>query len=122
MARKRKQSQGLGDTVQQVLEVTGIAQAVKFIAGDDCGCEERKAKLNKLFPYKKANCLNETDYNYLTEWFSKKRSEILPSEQHTMLEIYKRTYGLITNPSSCPTCWNNIINELKAVYDTYATT
>mgnify|MGYP003123993136 FL=1 len=37
---------GLGDIVEKVTEATGIKKAVKFIAGEDCGCNERKEKMN----------------------------------------------------------------------------
>ena len=42
----------MGDTIEKVTEATGIKIAVKKIVGDDCGCDERKEKLNKMFPYK----------------------------------------------------------------------
>ena len=45
------QSQGLGDDIEKVLEATGIAKVAKAILGDDCGCDERKKKLNNMFPY-----------------------------------------------------------------------
>lgn len=45
-------AKGLGDTVEKITKVTGIKNIVKRVAGDDCGCEERKNKLNKLVPYK----------------------------------------------------------------------
>ena len=31
-------SKGLGDTVEKIFEKTWIAKAVKWIAGEDCGC------------------------------------------------------------------------------------
>lgn len=43
-------SKGLGDTIQKITKATGIDKAVSLIT-DDCGCEERKNTLNKLFPY-----------------------------------------------------------------------
>ena len=43
-----KQSEGLGDTVEKVFKATGIDKVAKFILGEDCGCEERKAKLTEL--------------------------------------------------------------------------
>ena len=64
---RRTQAKGLGDTIEQITEATGIKKLVKFIAGDDCGCKERKEKLNALFPYHKPECLTEDEYNYLTE-------------------------------------------------------
>ena len=51
MAKKKtvkKKSEGLGDTVEKITKATGIKKLVKFVAGDDCGCEERRKKLNKL--------------------------------------------------------------------------
>ena len=43
-------SNGLGDTVEKLTKATGIKKAVKFVAGEDCGCDQRKEKLNKLLP------------------------------------------------------------------------
>ncbi len=44
-------SKGFGDTVEKFTTSTGIKAVVKAVAGTACGCEERKDKLNKLFPY-----------------------------------------------------------------------
>jgi hypothetical protein len=49
-----KRSKGLGDTIEKITEATGIKKMVKKVAGDDCGCNKRKEKLNKLFPYKES--------------------------------------------------------------------
>ena len=65
-AKRDKKSKGLGDTVEKITEATGIKKAVHSLFGDDCGCDERKAKLNKLLPYKTIECLNENEFNYLT--------------------------------------------------------
>jgi len=47
-------SKGLGDTVEKFTKITGIKKVVEAIT-DDCGCDKRKDKLNKLFPYKDDN-------------------------------------------------------------------
>ena len=52
-AKHTQASEGLGDTVEKITKATGIKKAVKFIAGEDCGCDERKVKLNEMFRYKK---------------------------------------------------------------------
>ena len=52
---------GLGDVVVAFTEVTGIKAAVKFLAGEDCGCDERKEKMNKLRFRKQPLCLNEVE-------------------------------------------------------------
>jgi len=48
-----KKSRGLGDTVDKITTVTGIKAIVKKASNGDCGCENRRKKLNDLFPYKK---------------------------------------------------------------------
>jgi len=39
----------LGDIVATITKYTGIAWVVKKIWGEDCGCEERKSFLNRIF-------------------------------------------------------------------------
>ena len=50
-------SQGLGDTVEKFTKATGIKSlteiASKALGYAECGCNKRKAWLNKQFPYKK---------------------------------------------------------------------
>lgn len=41
---------GLGDCVHSIAEATGIARIVKAVAGDDCGCAQRRAALNAAVP------------------------------------------------------------------------
>ena len=48
--RWEQQPQGLGDTVYQVLSALGVHALWKKI-NPDCGCEERRQALNRLFPY-----------------------------------------------------------------------
>lgn len=49
-----KRSEGLGDTIDKITTVTGIKAAVKAVVGEeDCGCEERRKRLNEMFPYNK---------------------------------------------------------------------
>ena len=49
---KNMESKGLGDTIAKITEATGIDKVVEAVVGEDCGCKERRAKLNNLFPYK----------------------------------------------------------------------
>ena len=44
-----KKSKGLGDTIEKITKVTGVKKVVEKISeiiGEDCGCDERKEKLN----------------------------------------------------------------------------
>lgn len=42
---------GLGDTVENILENTGIAKVVKSVI-KSCNCTKRKDYLNRVVPYK----------------------------------------------------------------------
>ena len=52
-------STGLGDTIEKITKKTGIKKVIKVVTEavgiDDCGCDDRRDKLNKLFPYSKNN-------------------------------------------------------------------
>ena len=50
------ESKGLGDTVEKFTKATGIKTIVDKVSQGlnvPCGCQQRKEKLNELFPYNK---------------------------------------------------------------------
>ena len=51
------ESKGLGDSVEKFTKKTGLKDLMHIAARasgfKDCGCNKRKAWLNKQFPYKK---------------------------------------------------------------------
>tara|TARA_R110002020_G_scaffold36497_1_gene109698 strand:- start:505 stop:693 length:189 start_codon:yes stop_codon:yes gene_type:complete len=62
MAYKQKQtfsqpSRGLGDSIEKFTKATGIKKIVnkvsQAIGVEDCGCDERRDSLNRVFPFKK---------------------------------------------------------------------
>ena len=58
--KSKSKPKGLGDLVEKVATVTGIKSAVNSLLGEDCGCEDRRTKLNELFPmYKNIGMTNE---------------------------------------------------------------
>lgn len=118
MARKRK-SQGLGDTIEKITTATGIKAAVKFLAGEDCGCNERKEKLNKLFPYRKPKCLNEEDYKSLDNFFKEKKSLLYLKDQRMLSDIYERVFGVKLEQTSCDSCWRDYVSQLNKIYNEY---
>lgn len=112
-------SKGLGDTVEKVLKATKIDRLVKFIAGEDCGCDERKKKLNELFQYRaKPLCLNEDEYVWLLEFFKNNPKEIKPSEQKVMKNIYERVFQLKMT-EFCDGCVKTMVRKMKQVYEAY---
>jgi hypothetical protein len=120
MARGRK-SKGLGDTIEKITEATGIKKVVESISeakGVNCGCDERKELLNKLFPYKQTECLNEEDNEWLTQFFSTTNNQLTPKQQNRIIEIYKNVFNQVIAPSNCGSCWRDRINDLKKIHDT----
>jgi hypothetical protein len=115
----KRKATGLGDTIEQITEATGIKKLVEFIAGEDCGCDARKEKLNALFPYRNPKCLLEDEYNYLTESEVLYKHTLKPSEQDAILKIYNRIFGISREPTSCATCWMEIIDKMQKVYQEY---
>jgi len=123
MAKKKttkKKSEGLGDSVEKVLKASGISKLVKFVAGEDCGCEERKKRLNQLFSYAPhIKCLEEDEYHILSGWFAVNRSTVSPNEQQELRKIYNRVFNKRTSPSSCSSCIRDMVDRLRAVYNEY---
>ena len=119
----KKQAQGLGDTIEQITEATGIKAAVEMFSkttGIDCGCDERKEKLNKLFSYNRnINCLTEKDYNALTDLIAPTKSTLTIEEQNVISEIYYNVFNYRLQLSSCGSCWAGKVQELRKVYNEY---
>ena len=117
---KSTKARGLGDTVEQVFEKTGIAKVAKWVLGEDCGCEERKTKLNYLFPYYKPECLTEEEYEYLNKYFTEAKSTVHPQTQQKLLKIYNRIFHQKMSLTSCSSCFkNNLHKKLQRVYKEY---
>lgn len=111
---------GLGDKVEKVFEKTGIKSLVNFIAGDDCGCDERKEKLNQMFPTLKPECLTEAEFNLLTEHKRTNKNTFRQAEQLKVLNIYNRVFHQRESPTSCGRCFNGKLNKLYELLDAYS--
>jgi NAD(P)H-nitrite reductase large subunit len=115
----KKQSKGLGDTVAKITEATGIDKLVKFIAGEDCGCDERKEKLNKLFPYAKPNCLTEDEYTILDNYFSLNTQQVTSQQQRDLLKVSNRVFNRRDQVTSCSSCLRDLVGKIRTVYNEY---
>jgi len=112
---------GLGDLVEKVTEATGIKKAVKFIAGEDCGCDERKEKMNAIPILKRrnVNCLTQEEHTYLSDWFNKKANVIRQDDQNRLLKIYNRVFNQQKQRTSCGSCIKTMTDELKILFNQY---
>ena len=114
----KEADRGLGDTVERITKATGIDKLVKFIAGEDCGCDERKAKLNKLFQFRNSpKCLNEDEHTILTEFFERNPKQINHSETTRLNEIHFRVFGY--REGTCDGCIRTMVSNLRHVYNSY---
>lgn len=110
-------SKGLGDDIDNILAKTGIKTIVKAVFGDDCGCEERKAWLNKKFP--SANCLTETEHDYLKYWFGLNKESVTFVERKRLIEISNRIFKLNQKNTSCSPCVRKIVENLREIFNEY---
>jgi hypothetical protein len=113
-------SKGVGDTVAKITEATGIKKAVKFLAGEDCGCDERKDKLNKIFPYYRPNCFTEEEFNYIGKKIKTVTSRIERDDVPKLLNIYNRVFNDNKQATACDSCFvNGVWAKLKTIYKQY---
>ena len=112
-------SKGLGDSLEKVFEATGIADAVKFIAGEDCGCDERKAKLNKLLPFRNPECFTEEEYVWLADLFEKHTNVVDRTTQQKLVDTYNRVFHKKQRLTSCGSCIRRVYTDLKTYFDRY---
>lgn len=115
----KKTLKGMGDVIEKALKKTGISRIAKFILGDDCGCDERRDVINKLFPFKNVECLKEDEYSFLHLWFSKARFRITHEEQTQMLEIHNRVFHRKNTITQCTKCIKTKVQELNLLYLEY---
>ena len=117
-----KASKGLGDTVEKFTKATGIKKVVDTVFNKlekSCGCDERKEKLNYLFPNYRPNCLTEDEYNYLSERVGKLNT-ITTEEQKALLSIYNRVFNDRRELTGCSTCFlNGVWKKLERVFNEY---
>ena len=110
-----KRSNGLGDSVEKVLKATGIDKVAKKVLGDDCGCEERKKKLNQMFPYSRQFTVDEM--KIYEEVMARTKGTITREDQGIMVKLYNKVFNANKQTSSCGSCVQSTLAKLKKVYD-----
>ena len=119
-----KKSKGLGDTIEKITEATGVKKAVELFSkatGVDCGCEERKEKLNNLFPYQKPNCFTKEQYEDWKDFKERNPKIIHQKDQELIIAMVRKILNASIAP--CVNCsgtqWLKWISKVDKVYDTY---
>lgn len=119
MARGRK-PKGLGDTIEQITTATGIKAVVEKVSeltGIDCGCEERREKLNALWSYRQPKCLSEASIEWLNTFLTNKPEQLTILLQNKLKSIYKEVFDIDFASTNCGSCWRDMIREIERVYE-----
>ena len=107
MGRKKKLT-GLGDVIATVTTAIGI---------EPCeGCNKRKEKLNKLFPFGVEE-LEDEEREYLTKLFDSNPQELSIENQRVILNAYFRCYNVkpFEPCLNCSGVWVSFIKKLKKI-------
>ena len=111
-------SKGLGDSISKITKATGIDKLAKAVLGDDCGCEERKKKLNAMFPYKTIRQFTEDEIKIYETTIAKIQGDRIKGEdQAVLVKLYNKVFGESKRPSSCSSCVQQTLGKLKKVYE-----
>ena len=106
--------EGLGDTIAKVTGAIGLDKAVKAIVGEDCGCDERKNKLNKIFKYRKIECVTEEDFAYLTNFFKGNTDKVSYEQRVRLVGIYNFAFNQNESlTTTCSPCISRVVKNLK---------
>ena len=119
----KRKSKGLGDSIEKLTEATGIKKAFEMFSeatGIDCGCDERKEKLNKLFPYAKPLCLTEDEFNTLDAYFKQNTNTLTSDEQTSLIAINNRVLNQKLTFSTCSSCLRDLVSKLRVIYNEYS--
>lgn len=115
----KKSKEGLGDKVEKVTKKTGIKKAVDWFSkktGIDCGCEDRKDKLNQLFR-SNPKCLTLEQYKRIVSIGEKLTPDDREEVARLHAEIFNHKYY---QPCTCsPKRWRAMVNDLIKVKSTY---
>jgi hypothetical protein len=118
--RKPRKNSGLGDTIEAITTATGIKAAVDWFSeatGIDCGCDARKEKLNKIWRYRKPECLTKEEYDFIGT--IKGRNVITAAQQTEVNRIYNRVFNDNVQPTNCGSCLRGRVQELETLYNAY---
>lgn len=111
---------GLGDVIENITKATGIKKVVEFIAGEDCGCDKRKALLNSIqLPtrFKALRCMTEQMKNDYGDYIKVRTLNYKPEHVKLMIDIYAHVFARQYNQRDlCINCQGSY-NIIKAIED-----
>jgi hypothetical protein len=120
----KPKSKGLGDKIAAVTKATGIEKVVKTFFGDDCGCDERRDRLNKMFPSRKVEQMNEEQIVFFRDVIQVKyrtHANLGRDIGEKFYQLYQDVFGVKKTKTSCSSCNKNMYIELLKVYESSCT-
>ena len=113
---KSDKSRGLGDSIEKFTEATGLKRLAKRLIGEDCGCDERRDKLNKLFPYARPMNAEEREVweTELSDW--ENHRGITAPMQKKAIELLRQTTGQKKRFSRCGSCVSDLFKKVESIY------
>lgn len=118
------ESGGVGDTIEKIATKTGAKKLMEiFVQGKDCGCDQRKEKINKLMPYRfKARCLTEEEYLSWKKFKEVRTLRLSWKQIQYVCKIYSDVFNrLYWEPcvNCSPKPLMGMIEKIDLVYQTY---
>jgi len=107
--KKSTKSIGLGDDIEKITKATGIKAVVDKVAeltNTDCGCDKRKAWLNKNYP--RQHDMSKADqllFEKVIQPKLKVGAEVDMAWQEIFISIYFNTFGRKIKKMGCKTCY-----------------
>ena len=117
--KMKSKAQGLGDKVAAVTKATGIEKIVKTFFGDDCGCDERRERLNKMFK-RPVKMMDEEQRKFFAEEIMTRYKSGQNLTKHIGDEFYKLYEELLNKKkkrTTCTSCNKNMYIELLKIYE-----
>ena len=119
-----EQTVGLGDAIESGLKSLGVKAVVDKVTdalGLDCGCDERKAKFNKLKLWRrhKINCISEEDYKWYVFNGIGKRTRFNFEEQKRIVSIYNSVFNTKQKVTKCSPCFKRFTDNLNRYIEIY---
>lgn len=111
---RSKKPVGLGDVVEKVTDATGIKKLVKGLT-TDCGCDRRRERLNRLFPFYKEMTLEQKN-----EWEELRilygTGQLINGQQMRVNKLYNEVFKAKVKVTKCSPCMANRMARLEDVY------
>lgn len=130
---KNKAPKGLGDVIETITEVTGIKKLVEIFTpdGTDCGCGERKRKLNINYEmginkYQVLRCMTEDHYKAYKKYVKVRSLEVSTEQVQFLVDTFAHVFAIQYNVKDfCSNCSGSakriiaIQTRLDQVYKSY---